>query len=930
MASLREFLWRVLAILRWSRAERELSREIASHLSLLEEEFINNGMSAADAKLAARRAFGGIEQAKELQRDARAFRWIGDVPRDAAYAVRSLRRSPAFTIAAVLTLAIGIGATTTIYSIVDTVLIRPLPFADSDRLVAITEPEAPPGVPGINYQEALDWRSRSETLEDLATHTFNPQVIMRTRESTARLTAAIVSTNYFQVLGVRPALGRLIDRQDDIQGDVVVITEGTWRNYFRRDPSAVGSVIELRGSIGQGPSNLGAQAGDPVRLLTIIGVLPPEFDTYGDAFEFYMPMVRGMYSRPPGVTVRARLREGVSLQAAESEANAIGNAIRPPRPATAPALTRPRFKVSSVKEDLVAPMRPALRVFLVAVAVVLLIVCANVANLLMARGTARAREIGVRLAIGASRSRVMRQILTECVVLAAIGGTLGAALGAAGVAVTKHLATIEAQGVFRIVFGANLLPRLQEVSVDRTLLLIALTLSGIASALFGVLPAWHLSRVSQLQSLGARGHSRPRRETRTRTILVVSQVMLATVLLVAAGLLVNSFISLSRVEKGYDPSNVVAFQLVLPAEYATARKAATIESLLAALRNKTDVAHAGFAYAGILLGLQDTVGVFIPPGRTVEEMQTEPEKPRLKSLSPGYLETMGVPLLGGRYLDERDGVVGGAVNVVISRSVAKRYFGDANPVGQTIVWRTGAGLNPTLRPFDAPLHVVGVVEDVRQGRVAAPAYAEIFMDYRQVRAIHERMNFPKGRVEQISFGFMSFGVKTRGNPVAFFPVVRDAVRAVDANASIDAIHTMDEMVGYSTARQRFYAVLLGMFAAVAAVLAAIGVYSVLAYSVVQRTQEIGIRMALGAERGQVMALVMRGGVACAAIGITIGIATAAAGARFLQSMLFGVEPRDPATFAVVAATFAAIALLASYVPARRATRVDPVIALRVD
>jgi putative ABC transport system permease protein len=701
-----------------------------------------------------------------------------------------------------------------------------------------------------------------------------------------------------------------------------------WRAHFKSNPDAVGSVIELKGNIFSGPSNLGATPGEPGRLLTVIGVLPETFDTLGNVHDVYLPLTPTMYGRPPGVTVLALMHEGVTLAAAQEEANVIGSAVRPARPSDAPALTMPRFRISSVKDDIVLPMRPALQVFFVAVGVVLLIVCANVANLLLARGTTRAREIAVRLAIGASRMRVMRQVMTECLVLAAIGGAFGAVIGAGGVSLIKRLATINAQGVFRISFGGHLLPRLQEVSVDGGVLLVALGLSVLASLLFGVLPAWQLSRVNQLQAFGARGASSSRGLTRARTALVVSQLVLATVLLVGAGLLVNSFISLSRVEKGYDPANVIAFQLVLPAEYATDRKAATIESLLAALRGKSEVEHAGFAYAGILLGLQDTVGVFIPPGRTVEEMNAEQEKPRLKSLSPGYLKTMGVPLLSGRYLDERDSA--GPVKVIVNRTVARGYFGDANPVGQSMVWRTGQGLNASLQPFDAPLEIVGVVEDIRQGRVAVPAYAEVFMDYRQVRAIHERMKFAKGRVEQISFGFMSFGVKTRNNPSAFIPAVRDAVGAVDTNASIDAIHTMDEMVGYSTARQRFYAVLLGVFAGVAGLLAAIGIYGVLAYAVVQRTQEIGVRMALGAERRQVMALILRRGVTVAVIGITVGIAGAFAGARYMQSMLFGIEPRDPATFAAVAVSFALVALVASYLPARRATMVDPMVALRVE
>jgi putative ABC transport system permease protein len=928
MASFRQFLLRIATLFRSGRAERDLDREIDSHLALLEDEFIAKGMAAADAKLAARRAFGGVDQTKERQRDARAFRWLADVPRDLSYALRSLRKNRAFTAAAVLTLAIGIGATTAIYSVVDTVLLRPLPFAGSDRLVAITEPDRPRNLPGINYQEYLDWRSRATMLESMAAMTFNPQIIMQTREGTVRMTAAVISMNYFEVLGVSAGRGRLIGGADTANPDVIVLSRNAWRTHFKSNPDAIGSVIELRGGLFGGPSNLGATAAQPSRLFTVIGVLPETYDTFGLVHDVYLPLTPAMYARPPGVTIQARLREGVTLVAAQEEANAIGNAIRPPRPKDAPALTAPRFRVSSVKDDIVQPIRPALQVFFVAVGVVLMIVCANVANLLMARGTARAREIAVRLAIGASRARVMRQILTECLVLAAIGGVLGAALGAAALILIEQLATINAQGVFRIVFGGNLLPRLQEVSIDGRVLLTALVLSLLSSILFGVLPAWQLARVNQLQALGNRGNSGSRRDARVRTALVLSQLVLATVLLVGAGLLLNSFISLSRVEKGYDPSNVVAFQLVLPAEYATERKAATIESLLAALRGKTDVERAGFAYAGILLGLQDTVGYFVPPGRTFEEMQSEDQKPRLKSLSPGYLETMGVPLLSGRYLEERDGA--GPLTVVVNRSVARRYFGDANPVGQTLIWRTGQGLNANLQPFDAPLEIVGVVEDVRQGRVAEPAYAEIFMDYRQVRAVHERMRFPKGRVEQISFGFMSFGVKTRTEPSAFIPAIRDAVRGVDPNASLDAIHTMDEMVGYSTARQRFYAVLLGIFAGVAGLLAAIGIYGVLAYAVVQRTQEIGVRMALGAERRQVMSLILRRGVMIAAIGITVGIAGAFAGARYMQSMLFGVEPRDPATFAGVALMFAAVALIASYLPARRATKVDPMVALRVD
>jgi putative ABC transport system permease protein len=394
------------------------------------------------------------------------------------------------------------------------------------------------------------------------------------------------------------------------------------------------------------------------------------------------------------------------------------------------------------------------------------------------------------------------------------------------------------------------------------------------------------------------------------------------VLLVGAGLLAHSFLKLSQVDKGYDAARALAFQLVLPPEYSTARKTETIETLLARLRRTPGIEAAGFAYAGILLGIEDTVGTWVPPGRTQEELQFDLSKPRLKSVSQGYLEAMGVRRLEGRGLDGQDSATAPPA-AVINQSVVRQLFGAVNPIGSYLTWHSGRG---------DPLQVtiVGVVEDVRQGSIARAPYSEIFMDYRQVIAAQVRRGAPTPMVEQLALGFLSFGVRTTGDPAGAIPVVRQTVTAVDTNAGIDAIVPMERLVSNSVARQRFYAVLLGIFAGVAGLLAVIGIYGVLAYAVIQRTQEIGIRMALGAKRGQVLALVFRKGVALALIGIVIGMAGAAAGARYLQGMLFGIEPLDATTFALVGIAFAMVATLASYLPARRATEVDPMMALRVE
>jgi putative ABC transport system permease protein len=851
------------------------------------------------------------------------IRWVDEAWRNTGYAVRALAKSRGFTAAAVLTLSVGIGATTAICSVVNTVLFRPLPLVDADRLVRMVENDRPRSLPNVNYREYLDWQSRTTTLSGLATASANARVVMPTPSGLVRVNGGFVSANYFEVLGARAMLGRTLVSSDASNPDVVVLGFYAWQRHFGSDPHAMGSVIDFRS---------GSLTG---RSLTVVGVMPESMETIGSPLDFYTPIVAAPDARPIEVgPVIGRLRDGMSLAAASAEANTIGMAVRPPRPASAPPLTRPRFEAQSLKDGILGPrpgrqggtdtatLRITSRIFLGAVAVVLLIVCANVANLLLVRGTARRRELATRLALGASRGRLLRLIITECLILAGAGGVLGAALGAAGISLIKRLATIDAQGVFRIVFGETILPRANELEIDLRFFGIAFAVAVITTFAFGLLPALRLSRTNQLQAIGSRGTGTARSETRLRTWLVVGQLAMATILLVGAGLLATSFVNLATVEKGYDPADVLAFQLVLPGEYPTARKAESIQAVLRAVRALPGVAAAGFAYAGILIGVQDTVGSFVPPGHTFEGVSRETGRPRLKTLSAGYLEATGVNVLDGRLIHEGDSANAPAV-AVINRTVQRRYFGQASPVGAFMDWHGGRG--PAVA-----VQVVGVIADVRQGSLATEPYPEIFMDYRQVIALQERWGAQEATIDHLAFGFMSFAMRTRSDPAGAIPAVRRAIARADPNAALDAIMPLDRLVANSVARQRFYAAMLAVFAAVAGLLAAIGIYGVLAYAIVERTREIGLRIALGAGRGQVLGLVLGHGLLLAAIGIALGLAGAAAATRYLQAILYGVAPLDVGTFVIVALAFAAVAALASYLPARRATQVDPMVVLRIE
>jgi putative ABC transport system permease protein len=833
---------------------------------------------------------------------------------DVRYAIRSLARSRGFTIAAVLTLSIGIGAATAIYSVVDTILFRPLPFPGGERLVRLVEygphfqSGQPPLMRSINFQEYQDWRPRARTIEDAAAIIGMSQRMVKTPDGAAGLWGAMVSGNTFALLQTRAHIGRTLQPSDDGNPTLVVLSYDTWQRHYHSDPSILGRSLEVR---------MGALLpARPPMFLTVVGVLPSDFEFPAERLDFVMPIALDPSRPSPGAAVIARLAPGVSLAAATQEADAMGTPMRKPWPADRLPPAGPRFEYQSVKERLIAPVRPAMRVILAAVAVLLLIVCANTANLLLARGTSRRREIAVRLAVGASRLQVFRQVIVECAVLATAGGAIGALLGAGGVVLVRQLATVEAPGIFRLMFGANILPRGNEIGVDWRLFSIAFAIAAITSIVFGLLPALQLSRADPLRSMSSRGGGVSRGESRLRSGLTLAQLAMATILLTGAALLTNSFFKLSTFNKGYDPARVLAINLLFPDTYSTAHKGDTIDALLTRFRANPGVTAAGFARHGLLIGEVLHIGRFVPPGKTAAEV--EGGNVRTRSVSAGFLTAMGVPQLQGRDLAPSDSGDAPGV-IVINRSAAHHFFGETNPVGQSMQWVVGK--------TQANMTVVGVVEDVRQEDATDPLVPEIFFDYRQYLALPG--GTPAGQNES-AIGFLSFALRTTGDPAALIPAVRESIAAIDRNIGIDVIAPLEQLEASSRSRQRFYAVMLVVFAVVSAVLAAIGVYGVLAYTVAQRTKEIGLRMALGAQARQVLALIMRRGLALAGIGVALGLVAAAAAARTIESMLFGITALDPSTFVAVAVGFATIAALASYFPARHATLVDPAITLRDD
>lgn len=806
---------------------------------------------------------------------------------DLRYGLRLLRRSPAFTLAAGLVLALGIGANTAIFTVVNAILLRPLPFPDAGRLMQVWHVPPAKSFPGmtrfaVSAANYLDWKARSQAFQQMAIYTFNSFSISgKGQPETVR--SGAVSADFFSVFQVQPKLGRVFTADEDQPGhnNVVILSYPFWQSHFGSDPKVVGQTINLDG-----------------RPSTIVGVMGPKFRRPGFA-QIWTPLamtdkervVRGEHH----YMVIARLKPDVPLKQAQAELDTISHNLEQQYPEDDKgwgAIAVP------LREELVGDMRPALLVLIGAVALVLLIACANVANLVLAKTLVRHKEIAIRTALGARRSRVLQQILSETVLLSIFGGALGFYLAHFGVNLIVH-------------FFGNDLPQGLEINVDTWVLVFTLVASVLAGILAGVAPAWRFTRINVndalKQGLGRTGSDSG--GNRTRTALLASEVALSLMLLIGAGLLIRSLWALESVNPGFDSHNLLTMDLGVPQKKfdTLVQESEFFNEVLQRVR-----ALPGVDSAGMIDSLPLTGGSNQPiaiEGRPAAIMSDQPEV-AVRSITPGYVKTMHMPVLQGRDFTDADATDRPAV-ILISDSMARRFWPDESPLGKH--------LTMTFMPGKVR-EIVGVVGDVKQqGLDVDEPVATLYMPavQRSASSPADWRSFP-----------MFLVVRTSSRPTSLVSAVTNVVHQIDKEIPIHDIVTMDDFLAESLAQQRFNMLLLAAFAGLALVLAAIGIYSVLSYVVRRRTREIGLRIALGAETRDVIAMVLREGMRPAMIGMVIGLAGAFIFGRFLVHVIYGVRPSDPLTFIAVTLLLGGIALIACVVPAYRATKVEPMRALR--
>jgi len=813
---------------------------------------------------------------------------------DLKFALRQLLKNPGFTAVAVLTLALGIGATTAIFSVVNMVLIRPLPYSQPDQLVFLYNSAPGFGVSKLGLMEAeyLRLRDQAQSLKQVSLYASTTLTLTGTAEP-ERLRCGTATGNLFASLGVPLALGRSFEPGEEAKGkdNVAILSHDFWERKFSADPGILGQTLNL-----------------DERSYTIVGVLPPGFRSplefaSDQRIELWVPPGFSVPCCGHDLNVVARLREGQTLEQAQADTSVIMAAVRNDYPQGWPKDGAKEALLKPLQQEIVGDMGRALWVLLAAVFLVLLIGCANVANLLLARSEGRQKEIAIRAALGAGRARILRQLTAESLLLAGMGGGLGLLLAWWGSAGLLPL------------LGAESIPRLGEIAPDARLLGFALLISLLTAVVFGLVPALQAIKVNLQTALkdGGRTSATPRGRSRLRPALVVAQVALSLMLLVGAGLLFKSFGQLRQVDTGFRSENLLTLRLFPPASTYTndQRVAALYEDLLERVRSLPGVTEAA-ATEAVPLGERSGGTVLQVEGRPAEA--TPLNSAGWRVVSPEYFRTLGVRLLQGRFLEQTDHETAMPV-AVVSETLARSHWPNEDPLGRRI------------RLLNAPpdvastvfLTVVGVVADVKDTGLTEAARQEVYVPLRQRSPAIAQMGFARQ---------MSLAVRTSVEPMNLLNAIRQEVWAVDRNIPITSERTMEQLLAAVTGQPRFNMILLGIFAAVALVLAAIGLYGVIAYDVAQRTLEIGIRISLGATRRDVLRLVLRKGMKLTGFGLVLGVAGALGLAQLITTLLYGVKPTDAVTFIIVSLTLLLVALLACWLPARRAVRVDPTVALR--
>lgn len=867
------------ALFRRSRLEDGMDVELRTHIETYTDDLMSSGMSRAEAERRARVEFGGIEAVKEECREARGLRWPDELRQDLRYAFRTLRKAPGFAAAAILSLVLGIGVNTAIFSVINAALIRPLPYTEPGRLAAIYENRTARGAGFGTFANAnfVDLRANAPSFEDIAAHTSTGLSLTGAGEA-EQLLGRLVTGNMFEVLGVPAHLGRTLIPEDGELGKprVILLSHALWQRKFGGDPAITGRALSLDGN-----------------SYMVIGVMPATFRFPGAQDEFWLPLRFDAKDRQQrsnhNLHCIGRLKKSATFRQAQTEASFIARRLQREYPDTNVGI---EFSLLPLRESLTRTVRTALIVLLVAVGLLLLIACANVGNLILARSTARRRELAVRAALGAGRWRLVRQMLTESLCLASLGG--GAAL-ALCLVVTKTLRT-------------SLPPALMptgEIRVDTDVLSFGLIVAMAAGLLSGLAPALLVASGNLHDWLAgsSRSATGSGTEARTRSVLVAGEVSLTLILLIGAGLLLRSFVRLMDVDPGFKPGQVLALRFALPQFLypSHVNRISFYHRLLERMEANPSIDSAALTTCSPLTN-EGGSSWFIREAHPAAHPEDLIANNRL--VSEDYFRMLGIPLREGRTFSSHDGADAPLV-AVINESMARRFWPGESPVGKRFQFIS--------KPW---VQIIGVVGDVHQTALDLDPAPEIYRPFTQD--------------SQIWLAPRALMIRTRGDPATFAPVLRQQFHSLDSSVPIYGLDSMDALLAKSVASRRLQVWLVGAFGLVALLLASIGIYGVVAYVVTQRNQEIGLRMALGATRADVVGMMLRKGLSPVLIGLLIGVALALALSRLLSSQLYHIKATDALTFAAVPLLLILIAGCAAYFPSRRAARIDPMLALRQD